>query len=313
VPNRATGGFVSNAPKELRRLNAHYGAAVRERFVRRLASEIERRGALDVLRNGIRDSGVKFQLAYFRPSSGLNEETQRLHAGNLFAVVRQLRYSTKSEKSLDLVLFLNGIPIFTAELKNPLTGQEVENAIRQYKTDRDTREPLFGCRCLVHFAVDPELVYVTTQLAGPKRASPFNRGDSAGLATRRCSDADGVCHRLSLRRPDARHVLDLVRHHPRGPGRGHRGARPASASDVPALPAARLRAAAHGRRPRLGAGQRYLISTPPAAAGLTIAWLAHRLATCTMPRIGVSSGFNRRRYRPAGCSIASCRRRCASS
>jgi type I restriction enzyme R subunit len=140
------------------------------------------------LRNGLKDSGVRFGLAYFRPPSGLNAEAQRLHAGNLFAVVRQLRYSTRNEKSLDLVLFLNGIPIFTAELKNPLTGQEVENAIRQYKTGRDPREPLFANgRCLAHFAVDPDLVYVATHLAGPNtRFLPFNRGKFGGAGNPRC-------------------------------------------------------------------------------------------------------------------------------
>ena len=86
-----------------------------------------------MFRKGVKDSGCKFQLAYFRPASGLNEETRRLHAANMFSVVRQLRYSTKNEKSLDLVLFLNGIPFFTVELKNPLTGQNVEDAIRQYQ------------------------------------------------------------------------------------------------------------------------------------------------------------------------------------
>ena len=94
---------------------------------------------------------------------------QRLHAANLFAVVRQLHYSEKTEQSLDVALFLNGIPIFTAELKNPLTGQNVEDAIRQYQIDRDPREPLFHFgRCLAHFAVDLDLVFVTTRLAGAK-------------------------------------------------------------------------------------------------------------------------------------------------
>src|SRR5438105_3181496 len=168
---------LATQPKEWKKLEQHHGAAVKEQFLKRLASEIERRGALDVLRNGIKDSGVKFRLAYFRPASGLNEETRRLHAANLFAVVRQLRYSEKNENSLDLVLFLNGIPIFTAEVKNPLTGQDVEDAIHQFKTDRDPREPLLAYgRCLAHFAVDPDLVYVTTLLAGPKtRSRPFNQ------------------------------------------------------------------------------------------------------------------------------------------
>ena len=134
------------------------------------------------MRNGIRDSGCRFQLAYFRPASGLNEETQRRYAANLFALVRQLRYSVKNENSLDLVLFLNGIPIFTAELKNPLSAQNVEDAITQYKRDRDPREKLFAYgRCLAHFAVDPELVYVTTQLAGAKTSFlPFNQGRFGG-------------------------------------------------------------------------------------------------------------------------------------
>src|SRR5439155_8857379 len=173
---------LATQPKEWKKLEQHHGTAVKERFLRRLASEIERRSALDVLRHGVKDSGCKFRLAYFRPASGLNEETRRLHAANLFSVARQLRYSTKHEKSLDLVLFLNGIPIFTAELKNPLNGQDVEDAIRQYKTDRDPREPLFAYgRCLAHFAVDPDLVYVTTQIAGSKtRFLPFNQGKFGG-------------------------------------------------------------------------------------------------------------------------------------
>ena len=112
--------------------------------------------------------GCRFRLAYFRPASGLNEETRWLYQGNTFSVARQLHYSERNNKSLDLALFLNGIPIFTAELKNPLTGQDVQDDIRQYRTDRDPREPLFAYgRCLAHFAVDPELVYVTTHLTGP--------------------------------------------------------------------------------------------------------------------------------------------------
>ncbi len=182
LPRDAVDFVLATQPKEWQKLTQHHGAEVKERLLKRLASEIERRGTLDVLRSGLKDSGVKFRLAYFRPASGLNEETRRLHAANLFAVVRQLRYSTKNEKSLDLVLFLNGIPIFTAELKNPLTGQDVEDAIRQYKTDRDPREPLLAYgRCLAHFAVDPDLVYVTTRLAGPRtRFLPFNRGKFGG-------------------------------------------------------------------------------------------------------------------------------------
>ena len=115
--------LLATQPKEWEKLEQHHGAEVKPRFLGRLSREIARRGTLDVLRNGVKDSGCKFRLAYFRPASGLNEELQRLHAANLFAVVRQLRFSEQGEQSLDLGLFLNGIPIFTAELKNPLNGQ----------------------------------------------------------------------------------------------------------------------------------------------------------------------------------------------
>ena len=142
LPTDVVDFLLATQPQEWEKLKQHHGADIKSRFLGRLSREIARRGALDVLRNGVKDSGCKFRLAYFRPASGLNEELQRLHAANLFAVVRQLRFSEKDEQSLDLVLLLNGIPLFTAELKNPLNGQDVQDAIRQYGTDRDPREPL---------------------------------------------------------------------------------------------------------------------------------------------------------------------------
>ena len=182
LPDDVLAFVQATQPKQWHKLREHYGQEVRERFLQRLSSEIGRRGTLDVLRRGIKDVGCAFRLAWFRPASGLNEETRRLHAGNIFTVVRQLRYCAKTEQSVDIGLFLNGLPIFTAELKNPLTGQTVEDAIRQYKTDRDPREPLFRYgRCLAHFAVDPDLVYVTTHLAGARtRFLPFNQGKFGG-------------------------------------------------------------------------------------------------------------------------------------
>ena len=168
IPADVVDFLLATQPREWEKLKQHHGADVKPRFLGRLSRKIGRRGALDVLRNGVKDSGCKFRLAYFRPASGLNEELQRLHAANLFAVVRQFRFSEQGEESLDLALFLNGIPIFTAELKSPLNGQDVEDAIRQYRHDRDPREPLLARgRCLAHFAVDPDLVYATTELAGP--------------------------------------------------------------------------------------------------------------------------------------------------
>jgi len=174
--------IYATQPQEWEKLSQYYGADARERFLKRLTSEIARRGTLDVLRQGIKDSGCKFKLAYFRPSSGLNEELLTLYQANQFSVIRQLEYSERTGQSLDMVIFLNGLPIFTAELKDPFTGQNVQDAIGQYKTDRDPREPLFAFgRCLAHFAVDPDLVYVATCLQGLDTVFlPFNQGRNGG-------------------------------------------------------------------------------------------------------------------------------------
>jgi type I restriction enzyme R subunit len=174
--------IYATQPKEWARFKKQYGAEAKDRFLQRLDHEIRRRGTLDVLRKGIKANGCKFRLAYFRPPSGLNEALQQLYNANIFSVVRQLKYSQKNENSLDTVLFLNGLPIFTVELKNPLTGQNVEDAVKQYRGTRDPREPLFAFkRCLAHFAVDPDLVMVTTRLEGSRtHFLPFNQGRNRG-------------------------------------------------------------------------------------------------------------------------------------
>ncbi|MBL8862892.1 MAG: putative DNA binding domain-containing protein [Planctomycetes bacterium] len=286
LPRDVLDFVLATQPKEWKKLEQHHGTAVREQFLKRLAAEIERRGALDVLRNGLKDSGVKFRLAWFRPASGLNEETRRLHAANLFAVVRQVHYSSKNENSLDLVLFLNGIPIFTAELKNPLNGQDVEDAIRQYKTDRDPREPLLAYgRCLAHFAVDPDLVYVTTQLAGPRtRFLPFNQGKYGGAGNppvppTRKGYATGYLWEETWSRDS---VLDLVRQFiheveeedEKGRKTGKRFLIFPRYQQLDCV--RKLVADARAR----GAGQRYLIQhSAGSGKSFTIGWLAHQLAT----------------------------------
>jgi len=140
-------------------------------------------GSLDVLRHGFKCFGRLYRLAYFAPAHGLNPETQRLYAANRLAVTRQLHFSPTSELSVDVVLSLNGVPIVTLELKNPLTGQTVAHAKRQYREDRDPREQLFEFkrRALVHFAVDPDEVAMTTKLDGKDtHFLPFNRGNHGG-------------------------------------------------------------------------------------------------------------------------------------
>ena len=149
-----------------------------DKLLNRISREIKNRGVLDVLRKGVKDRGCDFKLTYFQPASGMNPDHQRLYTQNRFSLIRQLHYAQRNEKSLDMTLFLNGLPLVTMELKNSLTGQMVTDAEKQYRTDRDPREPLFQFkRCLVHFAVGNEKVSMTTHLQGSKtRFFPFNRG-----------------------------------------------------------------------------------------------------------------------------------------
>jgi len=176
--------FITSTQKEeWARLAAQHGTAVIPKFLSRLDSQIRRRGTLHVLRNGIKDFGCFFDLAYFQPATTLNPEHQAKYTRNIFSVIRQVRYSAKNNNSLDLVIFLNGLPIATLELKNKLTSQDTMNAILQYQRDRDPRgEPLLAFkRCLVHFAIDGDSVYMTTHLKGQATYFlPFNRGHDGG-------------------------------------------------------------------------------------------------------------------------------------
>ena len=156
----------------------------RRKFLARLQGEITKHGTIDVLRNGLKHGPHHLDLFYGTPSPG-NKKAQTLYKQNRFSVTRQLRYSrNETQRSLDLGLFINGLPIATFELKNSLTKQTVEDAVQQYKRDRDPREKLFEFgRCVVHFAVDDHEVRFCTHLKG--KASwflPFNQGwnDGAG-------------------------------------------------------------------------------------------------------------------------------------
>ncbi len=143
----------------------------------------EHEGCLSVLRHGFKCFGKTFHVAYFAPASGMNPDTQRLYESNILTVTRQLKYSSKHNNTIDVTLSLNGIPVATLELKNPMTGQTYENAIKQYKSDRDPSDLIFQFkkRALVHFAVDPDQVYMTTRLSGRStNFLPFNRGNQGG-------------------------------------------------------------------------------------------------------------------------------------
>ena len=178
VPDEVLQFIQTTQPKAYQRLERQYGEDTPQKLTLRISNQVERRGVLDVLRKGVKDRGCSFDLTYFQPSSGMNPDHQCLYAQNRFTLIRQLHYSQKNEKSLDMVLCLNGLPLITMELKNSLTGQTVTDAEKQYRTDRDPREPLFQFkRCLVHFAVGNEKVSMTTRLQGSEtRFFPFNKG-----------------------------------------------------------------------------------------------------------------------------------------
>jgi type I restriction enzyme R subunit len=145
-------------------------------LLKRLAEQLGKRGTVDVLRRGITEKGVAVKLAFFEPEIKLDPAAMELYAKNRLRVVRQVRFDPKGGDSVDVVLFVNGIPTATAELKNRWTGQNVHDAIKQYETSRDPKHPLFG-HALVHFAVDAELAYMTTRLEkGATRFLPFNQG-----------------------------------------------------------------------------------------------------------------------------------------
>ncbi len=170
-------------PKNWRKLSTIHGDDVDNRVIQRLYKEMDLRGSLDVLRNGFVDYGVRFKMAFFKPESGLNPETKKLYIKNRLKVIRQVYYSKKNKNSVDLVLSLNGIPVATLELKNHFTGQTAENAKRQYARTRDNRELLFAFkkRALVHFAVDPDEVFMATKIEGKSTYwLPFNKGFNNG-------------------------------------------------------------------------------------------------------------------------------------
>ena len=150
------------------------------KFKNRLAAELDKRGTLDVLRRGVEEQGLKFDLAYFRPAHAKNPELVEVYGKNRLTAIRQLRYSAAHGNTVDLCLMVNGLPVATAELKHHLNGQTVDNAIWQYQHDRNPKD-LLCRRALVHFAVDTRLAYMTTRLEGTSTTFlPLNQGSAPG-------------------------------------------------------------------------------------------------------------------------------------
>lgn len=177
-------GFVRETqPTEWAKLEALHGERTGEQVLGDLCKWMDQHGALSTLRHGFKCYGRTLHAAFFKAAHELNPELEARYAANRVGLTRQLHYSPRSEKSLDVTISLNGIPVATLELKNPLTGKTVEYALRQYKQDRDPREPIFEFkrRTLVHFAVDTESVMMTTRLAGTAtHFLPFNKGYDNG-------------------------------------------------------------------------------------------------------------------------------------
>lgn len=248
------------------------------KFADRVASEIDKRGTVDVLRQGVVDHGITIRLAYFKPAHGLTSDLVTRYNANRLTVTRQLPYEVASSKTVDLGLFINGVPVATVELKNPLTGQTVDHAVAQYRKDRDPANRTLARRAVVHFAADTESVMMTTRLAGNStRFLPFNRGHNRGAGNP--PNPDG--HRTSylwtgVWQRDA--WLDLFARfvHVDKPSKGSKSP---GAVIFPRFhqwdAVLRMEAAAKAEGP----GSKYLVQhSAGSGKSNTIAWLAHRLS-----------------------------------
>ena len=254
--------------------------STRRRFLARLQGEISKRGTIDVLRHGIKHGAQNLDLFYGTPSLG-NEPARERFEHNRFTVTRQLRYSRdETQRALDIALFINGLPVFTFELKNNLTKQTVDDAVWQYRKDRNPREKLFELgRCVAHFAVDEGEVRFCTQLKG--KASwflPFNRGwnDGTGNPPNISGIKTDYLWREVLTRESLTHILEnyaqLVESKDGKTGRKKRTQIWPRYHQLDVVRLLLEDAAAHG------AGRCYLIQhSAGSGKSNSIAWLAHQL------------------------------------
>ena len=252
----------------------------RRKFLARLQGEVSKRGVIDVLRKGVKDGPHHVELFYGTPSPG-NPAAAERYAQNRFSVTRQLRYSRdETLRALDLGLFINGLPVATFELKNSLTKQTVEDAVEQYKRDRDPREKLFEFgRCVAHFAVDDHEVRFCTHLKGKGSwFLPFNQGWGDGDGNPPNADGlktDYLWTRL-LTRGGLTNILEnyaqIVETKDEKTGRKKKVQIWPRYHQLDVV--RRLLADTH----RNGAGKRYLIQhSAGSGKSNSIAWLAHQL------------------------------------
>ena len=179
IPEDVLAFIKESQPNKYQNIQTHLGIATDTKIVEAVAKSVRNNKTLKTLRSKLRISGERLDLVYFQPANNKTPEHETWYKQNRLSVIRQLAYSTKNNNELDLCFFINGIPVATAELKNALTGQNHHNAIKQYMQDRDPNgEPLLEFqRCLVHFAIGTEKVFMTTKLAGKSTFFlPFNQG-----------------------------------------------------------------------------------------------------------------------------------------
>ncbi len=171
-------------PKAVEKLKHYHKELYEQKILKRINDQIKLKGVIQVLRKGVTDgfTDTKIRLFYDKPVSAYNAKNTTLYQANIFSVIRQVYYSNKNKNSLDVVSFINGLPIISFELKNELTKQNVKHAIKQYKKDRDPKEEIFRLgRMIVNFAVDTEEVWMCTQLQSFKSYFlPFNKGNNNG-------------------------------------------------------------------------------------------------------------------------------------
>ena len=296
-PADVTGFLKESQPARWRALEALLGPKTPVNVLESLSKELELKGTLHVLRHGFKCYGKTFRMAWFRPNTRMNPEAAENYAANRLTVTRQVAFASVMKRAdgknrrciIDVTFAVNGIPVVTAELKNPLTGQRAADAMRQYEDERDGRDLLFAFkkRALVHFAVDTDEVWMTTQLKGRETGFlPFNRGHGHGAGNPPV-EGNWKTHYLWDEVLQADSLLEILQRFmhlevKETQVRTDKGARTVRTETMifpryHQLDSVR-KVVAHAKHH--GAGRNYLIQhSAGSGKSNSIAWLAHRLAS----------------------------------